>query len=67
MSVLDQLAELLRSRPHTAKEIAKALKCCKPTAYKRIKALVRRGDRIYTVIEMRDGISGPPPALYGIR
>lgn len=64
--MLDALAKLLRKKPHTAVEIAAALKCSKPTAYQWVKDLQASGVSVYIIVE-RTRRSGPPAKAYGIR
>lgn len=67
-AALDELAALLRKRPHTAKEISAALRCCRPTAYKRIRALIDRGDPITEVImRSKSNTTGPRATLYALK
>ncbi len=63
---LDRLVALLRTKPLTGLEIAKAMKCCKPAAYQRVQALIDRGDNVYTVTE-RSKRPGPVARAFGIR
>jgi len=65
--MLDELAKLLRKKPHTALEIVAALACSKPTAYQWVEQLKARGEAIYVVIESSKRRSGPPAKAYGIR
>lgn len=63
---LDRLAALLRARgPLTAAQVARALKCCKPAAYARIRALSAR-ESVYQVSKPRKGKRGPVPVAYGL-
>lgn len=64
--MLDALAKLLRKKPHTAVEIAAALKCSKPTAYQWVKDLEARGEAVYFIVERRRR-SGPSAKAFGIR
>ncbi len=63
---LDRLALMLWSHPMTAKEICARMKCCKPTAYARIEALRKRGEKVFQIVR-RSNKSGPAPYAYGIR
>lgn len=63
---LDRLAALLRKKPLTGLEIAKAMKCCKPAAYQRVQALIDRGDNVFTVTE-RANRPGPSARSFGVR
>lgn len=62
---LDRLAELLRDRPLTARQIAKRTHCSKPTVYARLGALKERGDAVVSDLA-RDGKSGPKAQAYRI-
>lgn len=73
---LDRLAEMLRRKPMTAREIAEAFKCCKPIAYKRLQALRQRGDVVFEEMLPPDSRmlggrmlkrSGPRSVAYGVR
>ena len=56
---LKQLEELLRRKPHTAREIQKRLKYkSKMTAYARVAALSMRGLKIAKE-KVREGLHGP--------
>lgn len=66
MSALDELAKLLRAAPRTAKEIARIMKCSKPTAYRRIEALKERGEAVYELAQASK-CSGPVPLAFGLR
>ncbi len=60
---LNKLSALIRRKPMTAKEIAKAMKCCKPAVYQRLAALDQR------LLCTRNGKSkqtGPAPLVYWI-
>lgn len=57
-AALDQLAERLRAKPCTARQLAQALECSKPTVYARLEALEVRGVRIDRKLA-RDGTRGP--------
>lgn len=63
---LDKLAAMLRDRARTVRELAKELKCCKPTIYARIEALRARGDPVFTFTVVDGGETGPRPLAYGI-
>lgn len=63
---LDQLASLLRRRPLTAREIADRMKCCKPAAYARVRALIERGDRVLEIRRTDRARRGPSPVAYWI-
>ena len=64
--MIDQLAALIRRAPLTAREIAERLGVSKPTAYKLIRSLIERGDRVFT--ERRNsGRPGPAAVAYGVR
>lgn len=63
---LDKLAALLREESLTVVELAKRLKCCKPTVYARIAALEKRGEPVFTLLGSAKG-TGPRPTTYGIR
>lgn len=63
---LDKLAALLRKKPLTGLEIAKAMGCCKPAAYQRVRGLIDRGVNVYTVTE-RTKRTGPVARAFGVR
>lgn len=63
---LIKLATLLKRGPLTAREIAKALDCCKPIAYKRLRALKKRGVVLFETPAPRSS-TGPKAKAYGIR
>lgn len=63
---LNKLAELLRKKPLTALQISQVTGCCKPTAYARLLALKRRGDRLVE-IRQSSGRPGPSAVAYSIR
>ncbi len=60
---LDKLAAMLRRKSMTAKAIAKALKCCKPSAYHRLAALSERGEKLETET-VRESSTGPSATAY---
>jgi len=69
---LRELAALLRERPRTVREIATALKCCKVTAYKRLRDLIGNGEAVFTVkparkVDQGRRPTGPRALIYGIR
>lgn len=64
---LDQLATLLRQKPMTARQIADELKCCRPAAYQRLRALKKRGDPLRKVrTPKQQGRPGPRAVRYEI-
>lgn len=63
---LDKLTELLKAKPLSARAIAKALRCCRPTAYARLAALRERGAAVYEMTA-RESVTGPDSTLYGVR
>ncbi len=63
---LDRLRALLKRKPLTARQVAEALECCRPTAYARIEALIARGDQVFTIQATSTG-TGPRPVAYGVR
>ena len=63
---LDRLAALLKRKPRTAKEIMKALGCCKPTAYQWVQQLRDRGEAVFELVEPATR-PGPAPRLFGVR
>lgn len=67
MTALDRLADLLRKKPLTAKEIARVTRCCKPTAYARVQALRQRGEPIVETRRRSAGKPGPYAVTYEIR
>ncbi len=62
---LDKLAALLRRKPLTARQIAKATGCCRPTAYARLAALEERGDPVFKTTGP-GAATGPKPVTYGM-
>jgi predicted transcriptional regulator len=64
---LDRLAALLRRGTFTAKQIAAELRCCKPTAYQRVHALIARGAPVTMITPAKSKQPGPRAVLYGIR
>jgi hypothetical protein len=65
---LAKLRALIRRRPMTARKIAKALRCCLPTAYQRLRALERRGEAVFSQpADGREKRTGPRALEYGIR
>ena len=65
-TALNKLSALLRRKPLTPKQIAEQTGCSKPTAYHRIKALVSRGENVYSLRGKGEG-PGPTAKLFGIR
>lgn len=60
------LAVLRDEGPSTARDIAAATDCSKPTAYARIEALESRGDvKIYRTVK-RQGKSGPQSIAFSL-
>lgn len=57
-----RLAVMLRQRPMTARAIAKALRCSKPVAHERLKAL----QKAHTVVtrKVRESPTGPLAIAY---
>lgn len=64
---LDRLVDLLRDKPMTAREIAKAMKCCRPVVYERLDALEKRGTAVFKLTRFRIPGTGPKPIAYGVR
>jgi DNA-binding Lrp family transcriptional regulator len=62
--ILARLTAMLTARPMTAKQIAKAMGCSKPTAYQRVRTLEARGHRI--VYHAVPSPSGPPSFAFEI-
>lgn len=60
------LVKLLREKPRTAREIAHALGCSKPTAYQWVKVLQEQGEAVFVLVE-RSKRSGPPAKAFGVR
>jgi transposase len=67
MSALDKLAKLLTKTPLTGKQIAKRMRCSKPTAYAWIALLRERGHVVYELAAPTAGTSGPVPTAFGVR
>ena len=63
---LDVLLALLRERPMTARQISQRLKCSRPIAYARLRALIARGDEVYSYRTGSTG-PGPRPITWGVR
>jgi predicted transcriptional regulator len=63
VETLDRLSRLLRRKPMTAEQIAKAMGCCKPIAYARIRAL---GDVVSREQRAPGSKRGPRPWIYSI-
>lgn len=63
---LRALARLLRHRSRTARQLAEALGCSKPTVYARIRRLRANG---FDIQEFTNGAKkpGPVPAYFAIR
>jgi predicted ArsR family transcriptional regulator len=64
-NTLGELAALLRKQPRTVRQIAEAMGCCRPVAYKRLSDLRKRGE-VYALPAQRTGRPGPRAALYGV-
>ena len=64
---LTKLKGMLKRNPMTAQEIAKALNCGKPIAYKRLQALKERGVTLFELPSPRPSKTGPKPIAFGIR
>lgn len=64
---LDTLAALLRRKPLTVREIAAAMRCCKPTAYERVRALIKSGAAVYQLRSKDPRRTGPVATAYGLR
>lgn len=62
-----RLEKLLRLKPMTAAEIARALKCSKPTAYAQIERLMGEGVDVITTQPTGKRKTGPVPVLYSVR
>lgn len=60
---LVRLARLLR-KPMTASDVAKALDCCKPSAYRRIRELRESGIKIRVTKQASGLKTGPRAAVY---
>lgn len=65
--MLDRLAQRLRTAPMTARTIAGYVGCCVPTAYKRVRELIARGDRVTMKAGPRSKRTGPRAVLYSLR
>jgi len=63
---LERVISLIRSRPSTAVDIMKALRCAKPAAYGFIAALTARGYR-FQIDYVRQSKRGPESARYRLR
>ena len=61
------LENLLRKKPLTVREIAAKLKCCKPVAYAKVRALIESGADVYQVRARDPHRTGPVPVAYGLR
>lgn len=63
---LKRLVSLLKAKPMTAKAIAEAMECCRPTAYQRLEALRSKGVEVYEVRQVTKGKTGPRSTAYGV-
>jgi DNA-binding Lrp family transcriptional regulator len=63
---LDRLVKLLKVKPMTARQIAKATDCATPTVYQRIKALEDRGVKIWKLAVPDLKRSGPPATTFSV-
>ena len=62
---LEKLQALIYKNPLTAKRIAKALKCTKPTAYNRLDTLENHGATI-AINSVRESKTGPASATFSV-
>jgi predicted ArsR family transcriptional regulator len=65
--MLDKLMALLKRKPMTARQIADALDCCRPSAYQRLQALRKRGVFVYTMPPQKGTGPGVRPVYYWVR
>jgi hypothetical protein len=65
-AMLIRLAAMLKTNPMTARQIAKRMKCGKPAAYRRIRALQLNEFRVYET-HVRERATGPLATAYGVR
>lgn len=63
---LDRLLRVLRRTPLTARQISERFNVSKPTAYARVRALIKRGDPIYERRGRRLGVPGPASVTFGV-
>jgi hypothetical protein len=63
---LDELANMLRRKPMTARQISERFGCSRPVAYDRLEALRLRGEPVCE-IPLREARRGPRSKAYGIR
>lgn len=61
------LEEHMRRGPLTARQVAALLKCSKPTAYARIREVLKSEPRAYTTRVQDPRRTGPAAVAYGIR
>jgi predicted ArsR family transcriptional regulator len=64
---LAKLEALLRRKAMTAKAIAEALRCCRPVAYQRLRALEARGLNVVVEPARDAGKPGPKAVAFRIR
>ena len=62
---MQEVAQLLREQPHTARGIAEKLGISKPTAYARVAKLASRGMAI-CITRVREGLHGPEADAFSI-
>lgn len=62
-SVLQKLLDALAAEPRTALALKRVLSCSKPTAYKRLAELRKRGVRV-RFKRVREGRCGPPSRAF---
>lgn len=62
---LDALLDCLRAKPATARALADALGCTKPTAYARLAALEAQGHKLQRTT-VREGSTGPKSVAYSL-
>lgn len=63
---LTALEALLRAKPRTAKEIAAAMGCSKPTVYERVRALKAAGVTVLEEVERSPGVTGPAARTFRV-
>lgn len=62
---LGALHAMLKAKPMTARAVARVLKCCKPTAYQRLRELRKRG-AVLLRVKVRESVTGPESTAYGV-
>lgn len=65
---LEKLAELLRRKPLTVRQISTSLGVCRPAVYQRLKDLADRGVKVFTMQSApARPRPGPKSLTYGVR